>query len=508
MQLLTTFRCSLMLTIATIYIEATAGEAVGFIPTSAGMHIGAVIPTTSGQIGVNPVSILPPASMFRGTVFESDAPTATTITKDHKTQTHEIFFAVTTNAAGDLDISIVDPELRSFLEKAAEEVPACVISKLRRIRDAILRRESCGISRFNENFQTFENAEEAIKDLEDQLVKSSPDHPAVKAYQELNPTEGEGSGDVPDPSDPDAVETVELSLASEEELTLLQAGAGPITGALGYEIRNPNSPATGPQCEDNDWSPLPSNVWNGKKGNVYGVFCKNIKPDKKVKITIDPSGKAKPVGWRFERSSTPDPDLYQGYRIDFTWTPNGASDKPACQLGCEEAMESFGKSTCGQKGSGKGQMATTASYNVYCGMYEYRIRKKKTSWVLGEQKCYKPDEFGKHKDVGPPQVRSFSKKACKNVKGYRIFKGDEDSVLHHEFTNGGVTYHFEARWDDDCELEEKHMTETNAWTPLGPNDIRCPELFENNFKNCNNGGVGGEIMAGCAKYIFKALPEK
>lgn len=152
-------------------------------------------------------------------------------------------------------------------------------------------------------------------------------------------------------------------------------------------------------------------------------------------------------------------------------------------------------------------MSTTASYNVGCGMYSYRIREKKHPWTLGEQTCYKPDQFGKHKDVAPARVRSYSKKACKNVKGYRIFKGNKDSVLHHEFTKGGIKYYFEAGWDDSCELEEKRMQDANAWKPLGEkSDARCESLFENNFKNCNNGGVGGEIMAGCVKYIFKALP--
>lgn len=47
-----------------------------------------------------------------------------------------------------------------------------------------------------------------------------------------------------------------------------------------------------------------------------------------------------------------------------------------------------------------------------------------------------------------------------------------------------------------------------GWKPLREkSDARCESLFENNFKNCNNGGVGGEIMAGCVKYIIKALPE-
>lgn len=170
-------------------------------------------------------------------MFDSDAPTATTVTTGDKTQTHKVFFAVTTNAAGDLDISIVDPDLRSFLEKTAEEVPACAISKLRRrLRSVLLRREVCGNPRYINEFESnYSSAEEAIQDLTDQVFRASPDHPAVKEVLQLElvPDLGSGSGDVPDLGDSDAVESVALSLMSEEELTLLQASAGPLTGALG-----------------------------------------------------------------------------------------------------------------------------------------------------------------------------------------------------------------------------------------------------------------------------------
>ncbi|KAL6411547.1 hypothetical protein AUP68_05263 [Ilyonectria robusta] len=742
MRLLTAFRFGLMPNPTATSTGAAVGEAVEALATRTGMHIAAIIPTTSGQIGVNPVSILPPASVFRGTVYDSDAPTATTVTTGGHTETHKVYFAVATNAAGDLDISIVDPDLRSFLEKTAEEVPACAISKLRRrLRSILLRREACGALRYMDEFESYPSADEIIQDLTDQIASAAPDHPAVKEYLELETVPGSGSGS----GGSDVVETVELSLMSEEELTLLQASAGPVTGAMGlgfltyifhvfnadkaaakegekvaitgvhipsnsiqtvtetkttststtstvscadpsktdlfclkddceidlpltedtkfvckggkyegcdcateavvlslpitkkedammklladnlvfndipthpklsnygecgtsnenmesstwfnlvqklctdtkhykldkdfsveytaedvfasgyeddvfefylkknegvecknpctqifndgfsgtschydshtrsrsgsikldcgeagYEIRNAKSKASGPQCADNDWSPLPSNVWNGPAGNIYGVFCQNVTPDKKLEITIDPSGKADPVRW-LKRSPPPDPSLYEGYRVDFLWNPNEDSGVTDCELSCDGAMEAFGASTCGHKGSGMRKMSTSASYNVGCGTYSYRIRKKRHPWTLGEQKCYKPDQFGAHKDVSPPLVRTFSKKACKNVQGYKIVKGDSDSVLHHEFTNGGVKYHFEAGWDNSCALEEKRMEEVNAWKPLGEkSDARCESLFANNYKNCNNGGVGGEIMAGCVKYIFKALPE-
>ncbi|KAH7146275.1 hypothetical protein EDB81DRAFT_856715 [Dactylonectria macrodidyma] len=699
MRLLPQFPCGLMLALAATRMGTVAGATVDFTPTATHMHVNAIIPTTSGQIGVNPVSILPPASIFRGTVYDSDAPTATTITKDGKTETHKIFFAVATNAAGDLDISIVDPDLRSFLEDLADEVSSCAISKLRRLRRAIQQREAvCG---HNEDF--LEGARqkispEAWRDAEEQIIEAAPDHPAIKAVLELNPEDGgTGSGDVP-VGEPGADERIVLSLASEEELTLLEAGAGPATGILGvgllsyifhvfladksvagagekvsitgvhipsnsiqtltetkttstkttstntcpdptqtelictkdecdldlpleedakfvcksgkyqdcpcavdtefvsaevsngedqamkflgealsskpltppkftnvgecsrpnesvetetwfnliqklctdkkhykldkdfsveythedvfssgsdeqlfefywkktegvdcknictqifidgfrstscmasistqllpsvssfcsisyqkaghydshtraqsgsvklgcgeagYTIRNPESEISGPQCGDNDWSPLPSNVWNGQAGNVFSTFCNNVSRDKKLKMTIDPSGKAKPVQWRnTRRSPPPDPDLYDKYRIDFYWKPKEGSDIPECEMSCEEVMTSIGHSTCGHKGSGMRKMSTTASYDLRCGTYSYRIRDRKQPFALGEQKCYKPNQFGKHKDVGPPNVRSYSKAACKNVKGYRIIKGDEDSTLIHELTKG------------------------------------------------------------------------
>lgn len=64
MRLLTAFRFGLMPNPTATSTGAAVGEAVEALATRTGMHIAAIIPTTSGQIGVNPVSILPPASVL------------------------------------------------------------------------------------------------------------------------------------------------------------------------------------------------------------------------------------------------------------------------------------------------------------------------------------------------------------------------------------------------------------------------------------------------------------
>ncbi len=37
-----------------------------------------------------------------------------------------------------------------------------------------------------------------------------------------------------------------------------------------------------------------------------------------------------------------------------------------------------------------------------------------------------------------------------------------------------------------------------------PGATACQDLLVDNYKKCNNGGVGGSIQAGCLVYEFKA----
>ncbi|KAK2018057.1 hypothetical protein LZ32DRAFT_394214 [Colletotrichum eremochloae] len=186
------------------------------------VEVGAVVPTATGQIGVDPVSVLPPASKFEGTVTPDIArgtiKTITTGPTTHPvTTTREAFFSATTNAAGDIDISIINPALKSFLESAAEDVPAC----------GLKRRAYCGARYFVNEFEThFDKSVQAVQDLEEAIIEGAPKHPIkIEVEKAIDLTSAEGEAD--------AVPDVAFSIMSEGEVTAVEAGAPAAIGALG-----------------------------------------------------------------------------------------------------------------------------------------------------------------------------------------------------------------------------------------------------------------------------------
>lgn len=51
----------------------------------------------------------------------------------------------------------------------------------------------------------------------------------------------------------------------------------------------------------------------------------------------------------------------------------------------------------------------------------------------------------------------------------------------------------------------------DAANPLARKDAgprECQNLFIDNYKKCNNGGVGGSVQVGCLVYEFKATHDK
>ncbi|KAJ0375924.1 hypothetical protein COL26b_005899 [Colletotrichum chrysophilum] len=160
------------------------------------VQVGAVVPTATGQVGVNPVSILPPASVFQGTVTPDLARgTIRTITRGPSsrpaTTTREAFFSATTNAAGDIDISIIDPALEAFLEDAAQNVPAC----------GLKRRAYCGARAFVDHFETqFDKSVQVVEDLEEAIFEGAPKHPIkIEVEKAIDLTNAEGEAEaVPD----------------------------------------------------------------------------------------------------------------------------------------------------------------------------------------------------------------------------------------------------------------------------------------------------------------------
>ena len=133
-----------------------------------------------------------------------------------------------TNDAGDLDISIVDPELRDFLRRVAEEAPACNLAKRRLLaRELFRRRQLCGSRYVVEEFEReFRGSKQVIEDLAEEIRDTVPEHPAVQEVERLiEAAEAEGGAE--------AVPEVAVSIMSEGEVVAVQGGAASGLGILG-----------------------------------------------------------------------------------------------------------------------------------------------------------------------------------------------------------------------------------------------------------------------------------
>ncbi|RYP86389.1 hypothetical protein DL770_004894 [Monosporascus sp. CRB-9-2] len=62
-------------------------------------------------------------------------------------------------------------------------------------------------------------------------------------------------------------------------------------------------------------------------------------------------------------------------------------------------------------------------------------------------------------------------------------------------------------WKDGCLLDYPGADEVYPANPLNvqdPGHTACQYLLVDNYKKCNNGGVGESIQVGCLVYEFKA----
>lgn len=134
-----------------------------------------------------------------------------------------------TNDAGDLDISIVDPELRDFLGRGAEEAPACNLAKRHLVlaREVARRRQLCGSRYVVEEFEReFRGSKQVIENLAEEIRDIIPEHPAVQEVERLiEEAEAEGGAEV--------IPEVAVGIMNEGEVAAAQGGMASGLGILG-----------------------------------------------------------------------------------------------------------------------------------------------------------------------------------------------------------------------------------------------------------------------------------
>lgn len=106
----------------------------------------------------------------------------------------------------------------------------------------------------------------------------------------------------------------------------------------------PAPPVPRPQCNMEDASGLPFNVFK----SVYGQFCGEVdKAKSALTWIVDSRGNRIPTRRRslHGRTPPPNPDTYNNYKIDLTWSPGGNAEA-TCAKSCSDAYGLLVNSPC------------------------------------------------------------------------------------------------------------------------------------------------------------------
>lgn len=150
-------------------------------------------------------------------------------------------------------------------------------------------------------------------------------------------------------------------------------------------------------------------------------------------------------------------------------------------------------------------MAKKGQVDVGCGVFEYSIESNTTPLKAFTRQCFRHDEFGDVGDVHGSRVKELTATPCWGSGIDPIKRGDPSTFRSHSTVSGGVPYQLNIYWKDGCTLDG-----TDELLPSNPLNIKnqdgrfCQETLYDNWKQCNNKGVGGRIQVGCLVYEFKA----
>lgn len=158
-------------------------------------------------------------------------------------------------------------------------------------------------------------------------------------------------------------------------------------------------------------------------------------------------------------------------------------------------------------------MAHKGSFKVDdCGTASFELKgkgPKATEEKIFDTVCAGRDDFGKHDDLHENFVDFVANAMCDTFSKKTIKKDDSSTYPFWETTEyfgNHMSYSMRAVWKDGCVLPND-KTEVSAQNPLPKGapgaDVSCYDLFFNNWRNCNNGGVGGSTQVGCIVYDFQ-----
>lgn len=104
------------------------------------------------------------------------------------------------------------------------------------------------------------------------------------------------------------------------------------------KARIDSQPQVKPDCQEENFSDIPSKVFGGDKNSVYGHFCDSWAEGRDLKMTVDAAGNdRKPAAGLTRRTPPPNPDTCSHFNFDLGFAP--ATDKSKkCALNCKDLL--------------------------------------------------------------------------------------------------------------------------------------------------------------------------
>ena len=160
-------------------------------------------------------------------------------------------------------------------------------------------------------------------------------------------------------------------------------------------------------------------------------------------------------------------------------------------------------------------MYEAGSYDITCGTFTYKIYNPTTKLIPQPAFCYSPSDLPPLKgDVQESNLRQFTDYPCVGTARPEsaIKKGDKGSFVQQLLWEGDVPYQYNIWWKDGCMLADNGPTSMSAADPLMKGEeagnTKCQDVLISNWRDCNNGGVGGNLQLGCLVYEFMASGDK
>ncbi|KAK1987068.1 hypothetical protein LZ30DRAFT_580746 [Colletotrichum cereale] len=127
---------------------------------------------------------------------------------------------------------------------------------------------------------------------------------------------------------------------------------------------------------------------------------------------------------------------------------------------------------------------------------------------LGAVECNDPKdpEYKYHPDINSIDVDKSSTRFCESELARSTLTTVDDVRDHplHAWRWRYKDYHqrlhdYKVHWRVNCRTKQGFQ---DIEYPLGPHGPSCVDIMRNNYRNCNNGGIGGSTQAGCLVYTL------